>query len=387
MKKLLAILITILVVASLTLTVACNSDKDKSSSGSKPQQDNSTYHYEDVYPALTGYALPEDPEDTEALKLLACALYNKANELAQKCDHRYAASTCIVKSGVKMGKTIMGASVTEMIYVIKSGTEYYKLDYQPSLKAWGATLAQGHGKATYASMALDKAYYVQASDSEKVDDGYHADFSDPQEIKWVDRPYFNAEQEIKYTETEMGILPETIKTVIVTHNDEEGYWHIELDLDTSNPKTTEIPLPKLRSNDETKDATYESIYETIEIWDNGMYKLFYSMDNWDGSIAGTIDYKTEISYSAAMCDLSQYEFFADIKEAAQNADPDFTYVAEPKKEGLSLVGLICIIAAAFVVLVVGIVLTIVLVKKSKKKAQAEPLQEQEAENNSEQVEE
>ena len=309
MKKTIALTLVVLLVAALALTVGC---QKSSAANYKPFEDDETtnYHFEDIYPDLN-YAMPADTSDTEALKDLAYRLYAKANELAQKCPRRAAISICLVET--------TGLPVVGQITDVKNGDEYYKLDYQEPAMIGPITASPAHAKATYANIALPDAYYMQLGEIQVNDDKFTADWSkEPDVTEWQTIPYFHPSQELLFQQTDMWILPETIKSVTLTHNDEEGYWYMVLELDVKNDKTTEITQAKLRSSsDTTKKAKYTSIVETIEIWDNGMFKSFMSMDEWKaGIISSKIDYRTYISYDADACDVTKMDNYAGIRAAA-----------------------------------------------------------------------
>lgn len=312
MKKTIAILLVLTIVAALTLAVGCQ--KSKGASYKPFEEDATDYHFEDIYPALVGYDMPADTGDVDVLKELAYRLYAKANELAQLCPRRAAISICNVET--------TGLPVTGQITDVKNGDEYYKLDYQEAAMIGIITASPAHAKATYANIALPEAYYMQIGEIQEVDSKFTADWNQEAYVEWQTIPYFHPTQELLFQQTDMWILPETIKNVAIVHLDEEGYWRMVLELDVKNAKTTEITQAKLRaSSDQTKKAKYTSIVETIEIWDNGMFKSFMSMDEWKaGIISSKIDYRTYISYDEDACDITKMDNYLGIREAAFAAE-------------------------------------------------------------------
>jgi len=311
MKKIL-IFVSTVVIASFMLLSAC-SHTHRGADYVPFDENDSEYHFQNLYPNLEGYVLPEDG-DEEALKSLAYRLYSVANELAQKCPRRAEVSVCDV--------TTTGVEVIEQIMVIKNGDEYLKSDYQQEGKIMGITASPSHGKLTYAHIDLDQAYFIKVTQIDDSGERFTADWSEVEEQKWVDKPYFHSSQELLFQESEMWVLPETIKSVTITHDDEKGFWHIEQELDVSNPKTTEITLANLRaSSDSTKKAKYTSVVQTIEIWDNGLFKSFASVDKWNAGIfvSSVIDYRSYISYSESACDLSKMDHYPAIAAEAKAA--------------------------------------------------------------------
>lgn len=255
----------------------------------------------------------------------AYQLYEAANRVWQNRKQGMSFSTCYVVNPIVLAKKVVGQTEAhEVKYLIKNGDEY--LSYDVRAKSTGAP---AFGKAKYAQIGLNNSYYVE------VDNGVvtakwdsDCDFDKPKVSKTAeptDSVYFHASQEPKFNLTEAYILPNTISTASIEHNDAEGYYTVQIELDVSNPKTTEILLPNLRSGGGvmTSNAKYTSMSETIEIWDDGSFKAFRSVDNWEaGIVKCTIDYNTTFSYTDDDCDMSVYydNFYATIKSLCEQAN-------------------------------------------------------------------
>ena len=266
-------------------------------------------------PVRADYA-DEDAYAT-AVKAAAYELFGIANRNDQNCLRRLAYTRNMV--------TTVGVEARNLVIDLKNGEEYLKYDFQPDVKKLGITV-DGHAKATYAKLGLDKAYYVEIGDSVINDDwtGY-ADFGTAEGVLTVEtnKLYFHASQKQLYCVTEAVVNLNTIRTASLTHNDAEGYYTIVFDLDPSGTGAARYLLPSLRKNSGMNKAKYTSITETIDIWDNGFFKRFLSVDKWSSSVINsTINFDTDYSYDAESCDLSKYgkNYYATIKPMAEAAN-------------------------------------------------------------------
>jgi len=252
-----------------------------------------------------------------AVKQAAYSLFQIANRNDQNCLRRLAYTHNTV--------TTVGVEARNLVIDLKNGDEYLKYDFQPDVKKFGITV-DGHAKATYAKLGLDKAYYVQIGDGVINDDwtGY-ADFGSTDGLltEDTDKLYFHASQKQLYCVTEAIVNLNTIRAASLTHNDAEGYYTIVFELDPSSTGAAKVLEKNLRINSGMNKAKYTSITETIEIWDNGFFKRFLSVDKWSSSvISSTINFDTEYFYDAASCDLSKYckGYYATIKAKAEAAN-------------------------------------------------------------------
>lgn len=273
-----------------------------------------------VVPNRAEYA--DDKAYADAVKQAAYELYLMANRNDQNCLRRLAYTHNTV--------TTVGVEARNLVISLKNGDEYLKYDFQPDVKKLGITV-DGHAKATYARLGLEKAYYVEVRDCVIDDDwtGY-ANFGDAEGTLTTDtdRLYFHASQKQLYLATDAIIDLDTIQNATLEHNDAEGYYRLVLELDASSTGAARYLVPLLRKNSGMIKAKYTSITETIEIWDNGFFKRFLSVDKWSSSvISSTINYDTAYYYDEASCDLTKYSnnYYATIKalaEAANAAETD-----------------------------------------------------------------
>ena len=260
------------------------------------------------------------PSDSDVI-LAAYQMYEIANRNDQNCAMRLAYSQCLVTTAGQVAKNV--------VYEIKNGEEYLKYDYRPVAKLLGIKVADGYGYATYTNLSLEHSYFVDAGASTIRDWVGHADFSSPVTSKLstaTSKIYFHPSQDPKFEAAGAVILPSTVTEASITHNDVEGYYVVRFVLDASNKVTTRNLLRNLQSSSSmTKNAQYTSFVETFEIWDNGMFKHFLSVDEWKaGAIKSTIHYDTSYSYTAQDCDMTAYNdnYYATIKALAIAANAE-----------------------------------------------------------------
>lgn len=347
MKK--KLFISLLIVSLLCVFVGCKSEQALSTQEVAAEKDadfqsaEASESYvvinEETYAEKVDVTLPArsayDSDDAyaEAVKAEALELFKIANANDQNCLRRLALTQNLVST--------VGVDAKNLVVDLKNGEEYLKYDFQPDVKKFGITV-DGHAKATYARLGLAKAYYVEIGDS-KIDADWNgtASFGDTEGELTVDtaRLCFHASQKQAYCVTEAVVNLKTIRSATLTHNDEEGYYTIVFDLDPTSTGAARYLLPSLRKNSGMNNAKYTSITETIEIWDNGFFKRFLSVDKWSSSvITSTINFDTAYYYDADSCDMTKYNanYYATIKvkaatanaEAAANATRDYFTMAE-----------------------------------------------------------
>lgn len=251
--------------------------------------------------SIAEWMIYDENSTQEELKALVERVYKNACELDQKLEYRRTDVVCNV--------TTVGTMV-QYVTTIKNGNEYVRLETQvpdgetPSLMK-SILKDQIYFKGDYADMQHEKAVEIETKKGVSYEDGVISADLDSVNVSYVDKPYFNASQELKYTQTDFVITKDTIKDVSISHNDEEGFYIVELSVDVENEEAIAKPYANLSSN--VKKAKYLSVREHIEIWDNGYFRAFYSLDNWKGtvvvSIEGDIDYRTYFVYDEAQCQI------------------------------------------------------------------------------------
>jgi hypothetical protein len=139
-----------------------------------------------------------------------------------------------------------------------------------------------------------------------------------------EKPVYLKSQSDTYYQTAQTINENTIEDSQITYVESAkgNYYRIVLTLDTDNPETTALSIGNLKAG-AGDDAYYTGMVETVEIWENGYYKSFTSVDKWtakNGLLNSTITFKTTFYYDQDHLDVSSYLDFAGAKEAAKAYD-------------------------------------------------------------------
>ncbi|MDD3947600.1 MAG: hypothetical protein PHI19_07150 [Clostridia bacterium] len=263
-----------------------------------------------------------DSSDTEALKLFAYNLYAAANENFKNLENAAYAVNSVT--------TTMGTPVYGYRHVVKNADEYLYLEYSFVPETLLGALVGAVSKAStkfaersYTNASMDYLYSEKTlepthtlCENEII---YHADWENLYFAKQKQKPVYCADQEADFEYTDQKIRPETIQTVSVTYNEQEGYYRLEMELDVNEPFTTSITLPNLRENSGSDNAAYTSMREVIEIWDNGYYKYFLSEDAWEGTLtepirmnlSSDIRFETDFLYDQDSLSFSHYQYAED----------------------------------------------------------------------------
>ena len=240
--------------------------------------------------------------------------------------------------------TIMEMPVIGNRYVLKTGTEFYYTEYSIPGGGFGKLAGLFAPENTtfalrsYSDASIMDYVYSEKSLSPKfvtADDGSGAVvgieryWDDPEkqipEKNWKkNQPQgiFCSAQEGEYTATDQNITEETIKSAQIEYKTSESgnYYVLTLELDTDNPVTTERSIDNLRKGANSDDANYTSMVETIEIWENGYFKYFKSLDKWEAKgkivITSLIDYETTFYFDSKHTDPTIYMDFAEAKTNA-----------------------------------------------------------------------
>jgi hypothetical protein len=139
-----------------------------------------------------------------------------------------------------------------------------------------------------------------------------------------EKPVYLKSQSDTYYQTAQTINENTIEDSQITYVESAkgNYYRLVLTLDTDNPETTALSIGNLKAG-AGDDAYYTGMVETVEIWENGYYKSFTSVDKWtakNGLLNSTITFKTTFYYDRDHLDVSSYLDFAGAKEAAKAYD-------------------------------------------------------------------
>ena len=225
-------------------------------------------------------------------------------------------------------------------YIMKRGTEYFYTEYSipvgdtKTLAGWFAKENTMFATRSYTDVScMDYLYSEKCYEPEFITNDVTGETeilrnwdeaNMVSESKWQTEhkvPVFCSAQNGNYAQTDQVINKNTVKDASVEfiESDEGNFYKLTLTLDTDNPETTAISIENLRKGADDKNAAYYDMVETIEIWDNGYFKKFRSIDKWtakNGLISSVIDYDTFFYYSEEFADTSKYYDFDDVKKAA-----------------------------------------------------------------------
>lgn len=322
MKKLITIItITMLMCICSTALYGCNEesdnfDSDRLNGGNIDDSLETSIDKSESLSSKDWMVLPEG-DDQEALKILVENMYSNANRLTKSLEYRQQKVYADVTTDAKILGVSLSVKPKQYNCTVKNGNEQFTIECQQD----GNFLAPNYMTITYANAELNKATSWKSS-SDCVctvdDDGvytYSADLSSGEDIEAAYMPIFANIQEGEYYQTSFIINRHTIKNVVITHDDENGFYSLDFDIDLSERSTYAEPIKGLEAN--VDDAKYEFVHEHIEIWDSGYYKYFQSVDVWSGkkvaSLTATLDYRTYFSYYKKDCQIDEMFAYEEMK--------------------------------------------------------------------------
>ena len=275
-------------------------------------------------------SIPETDSD-DAINL-AYKMYLIANENMKNTDKW---TTLVDCSTTMYIGSLFEIPVVGRRYYLKNGTEYYYTEYQVpgggagGLAGMAAPENSDFAMRSYTDISsMDFIYREKTLSPEFIDGGDSSNLVSCDWSELVDEnkfskesslPIFHSSQKSDYTQTDQTINLNTIKNAKIEYIEENtgNFYRLTLVLDTSVPETTEKTLPNLRQSSGYKNAAYDSMVETVEIWENGYYKYFRSVDEWSaGSISSVIDYRSYFYYDDNSTNPDNYQNFNDIKQIA-----------------------------------------------------------------------
>ena len=280
------------------------------------------------------------PTDKNALIDFAVYLYDKANENTKNVPFCVFMVDCKTDMtiDIKLGKIEM--PVMGSRYIMKRNTEYFYTEYSipvgetKALAGWFAKENTMFATRSYTDVSCmdylysEKCYepkFITNDETGETEILRNWEKSNMvSESKWPTEnkaPVFCSEQSGNYAQTDQVINKNTIKnaTVEFIESDEGNYYRLIIALDTNNPETTSISIENLRKGADDENAAYYDMVETIEIWDNGYFKKFRSIDKWtakNGLISSVIDYDTYFYYDEEFAVTENYYDFDDVKKTA-----------------------------------------------------------------------
>lgn len=291
MKKLISIILIILTICLSILFVSCKQPVNVFTSGLNNGLEGSI---------LDWAIIPSESEEETTISL-AVKMFDNANELYKDVDYCKYSTYGLIKAGT---------TCERYLFNVKNKTEWYSSEVQHVENAIVAIFSPSFLTLKYGSLDYGKAVVLNASKGISVNKETGVPTADlsSAEASEEDLPNFHSSQEGKHIQTDFVITEETVKSATITHNDEEGFFTVIIELDVENETAIAKPWADLRQS--SKDAKYTSCTEIIEIWDSGHYKFFNAIDKWTGTavvkINAVIDYKTYFTYDADECILPTF---------------------------------------------------------------------------------
>lgn len=325
--------------AAICLPMAVKSEEKPNvnfKAGEKP-------YFEGEEMELDGIIIPSD-DDTAGHKALAYKLYMIANN-----KHQQTANAAIYANCVTTTK-LLNATVdaNDYRFTIKNGDTYFYSEYSFAADEGGQSVlglfspeSTLFAQMQYSDADMKTAYQEKVvyptptrttakeieglvaagtlpADTVVPIEGqiFNVNWaSDDLRISTIDKPVYSASQEEQYYGTGQNITPETIKSAKVSYNEKEHFYTMTVELDVNNPLTTKDTLSQLRGGFGNDTAHYTSMVETIEIWDNGYYKNFLSVDCWGGTMVIPMDFVLSFDmtyyYDANSVNIGNYQYAED----------------------------------------------------------------------------
>lgn len=291
MKKSLSIVLIITIIALSVFLVSCNLVINIFQSGSSSELEGS----------ILDWAVIPDESDSESMIAMAVRMFDNANELYKQVKYCKYSTYGSIKAGAKCER---------YLFNVKNDKEWYSSEVQHVENAIVAIFSPSFLTLKYGNLDYGKAVVLNASKDISVNKETGVPSGDLSSAVATeeDLPNFHPSQEGKHVQTDFVITEETVKSASITHNDEEGFFTVIIELDVENETAIAKPLADLRES--SKDARYTSCTEIIEIWDSGHFKYFNAIDKWTGTakikINAEINYKTYFTYDKSECDLKTY---------------------------------------------------------------------------------
>lgn len=275
-----------------------------------------------------------DEDDMEAKIDFAVTLYTAANDLYKNTED---VALMVTSSTSMFGGNV---KVPGYRYIVKNSDEYYYLEYSfippadNALSGFISGLAGAIAKES-TQFALRK-YYDSSMDDIRVQrvinptpamvfdeetgkNIYTVDWTEVVDEE-EDLPIYYSGQTEPYVQTEQIINEDTVTSAEVSYNEEEGYYSLVLELDTT--LATTLTQARLRANSGNDQAFYTRLTQTIEIWDNGYFRYFRAQDDWEGpgtiKMTSEIDFKTYFYYDEYWTNPENYQHMAELKEVLGN---------------------------------------------------------------------
>ncbi len=124
-----------------------------------------------------------------------------------------------------------------------------------------------------------------------------------------------------------AFTPDAITNTAVAHNEEEGFYRVEFELDISKKgtdayeDTVRYARDGLREAANSKNLDYVSYKVIVEIWDNGYIRTYYSEENWEATLTVKVLISVDIDgVSDSSNSVSYYWKWEEIQEVISEHD-------------------------------------------------------------------
>lgn len=291
MKKVLLFILSVTILCTSFISVSCRLIDVNFQSGRKDGLTGSILDWAQIPPET----------DVESTISMAVRMFDNANELYKQVEYCKYSTYGSIKAG---------ANCERYLFNVKNGTEWYSSEVQHVENAIVALFSPSFLTIKYGNLEKGKAVVMNMDKDISVNKETGVPTGNLSNAKVSEEPLpnFHKLQLGKHVQTDFVITEETVKSATITHNDEEGFFTLVIELDVDNETAVAKPLADLRQS--SKDAKYTSCTEIIEIWDTGHFKYFNAIDKWTGTavvkINAVIDYKTYFSYEKEDCDITTY---------------------------------------------------------------------------------
>ena len=271
-------------------------------------------------------------EGEKAIKL-AVEIYELACSYDKMADCRGYFSVCPTSNiAAKMNNKVL-LNILE----IKSGNEYYRIDYRlkddiPIFTAMpyaekpiNESIRLVTTERIYMKTDMDYTRYQIVTNANTDEKGIpYADWSDKMEEftdpnKQPSKPrVFSNSQQGDYRKSEHIIEEDTVKSATVTYNEAGGYYTVTMELnceidENGYNKATLNTRPLIQDGSGADNAKYDDITIEFEMWDNGYFKQFKSTENWSAKlklfgieVSSNFLYVDMYTYDPDDCVISKY---------------------------------------------------------------------------------
>jgi hypothetical protein len=218
------------------------------------------------------------------------------------------------------------------ILEIKNGEEFFRIDYRlkdsvplfdrmPFLEVpLNQLIRLVTTERKYYNLSMEHALYQQVLNANTDENGIpYANWTTLYKESQLDPVIFNSAQEQPYRKSSHIIEEDTVTDASVTYNEEGGIYYvtISLDVETIDPelgvnKATKDTLVSIKEGAGSDNVRFTSVEVEFQMWDNGYFKEYSCIENWEGKVAMNLNVSSEFyyrdiySYAEADCDISAY---------------------------------------------------------------------------------